>query len=198
VGKSVKNPSGYRSKGRTGMDKARQFAEHCREHEWEVKYSLDEERGVVYLFARRGDIETIEIWWSKEGKALPRPDLPVYTLGGERIKLLNVSAAAVRVASEPDVKRLQRAHRKTRKALGQPVAVTGSYDFSEHTDDEVEHELLGRHITWVNSLSGEFDSAQVAGRKTLKVTSENCKRQIHFTDESGFHAVYLDAIVSVK
>lgn len=152
----------------------------------------------MYLFARRDD-EIIEIWWSEGGKALP-DRLPIYTLGTEKIKLRNVSAAAVRVAGEPDLARLSRKSRQRRKKLGEhtePVVVKGSYDFSEHTDDDVEKTLLGTTITWVNSLSGELLTADVAGRKSIKVTSENCKRQIHFTDSRGFHAVYLDSIVSV-
>lgn len=202
MGRIVKNPSGYRSKGRNGVEKAQQFGLHCKEHDWSGKYTLDEATGIVYLFARRGEQETIEIWWSEAGKALP-DKLPVYTLVGERIKLRNVSAAAVRVASEPDVDRLRKATRKARRAAGEPVAVEGSYDFTDMTDDEIEHSLLGRTITWINSLSGQMDSAQVLGRKTLRVTrdggeeSKPVKAQVHFTDHSGFHAVYLDNIVSV-
>lgn len=201
----VKNPSGYRSKGRNGAEKAQQFGLHCKEHDWSGKYHLDEATGIVYLFARRGESETIEIWWSEKGKALP-DKLPVYTLAGERIKLRNVSAAAVKVASEPDTSRLTKATRKQRRQLGAdagPVVVQGSYDFSDMTDDEVEQALLGRRITWINSISGQADTAMVEGRKTLRVTRDSgddtkaVKAQVHFTDTSGFHAVYLDNIVSV-
>lgn len=195
MAKVVRNSSGYHSRGRDGVEKAQQFGAYCKEHGWSGDYKLED--GVVHLIARRGENEVIEIWWSEAGKALPRPDLPVYTLAGESVKLLNVSAAAVRVANEPEHTRLREAVRKRRKRAGGPVAPVNSTRFKDMPDDEIEHTLLGKRITWINSISGDVDSAEVLGRKTIKVY-RNGRDQVHFTDEAGFHAVYLDAIVSVR
>lgn len=194
----IKNPSGYQSKGRNGNEKAQRFGLYCKEHDWQGEYGPDDNlAGVVHLFARRGENETIDIWWSDSGKALPDM-LPIYTMAGERIKLRNVSAAAVRVANEPEPARLGKAVRKRRRALGgTPTSVEGSYDFKDMADDEIELALLGKAVIWINSISGEVESANVEGRKTIKVY-RNGRDQIHFTDSLGFHAVYLDAIVSVQ
>lgn len=192
----IKNASGYVSKGRTAGEKAANFGDWAKQHGWAG--SMNEEDDRLHLFARRGEAETIDIWWYTNG-SLDTDRLPIYTLAGERIKLRNVSHAAKIASEEPDATRLEKATRKRRKQTGEyaPVVVTGAYDFSDMHEDEIEQALLGRVISWQNSISGQIDSAQVAGKRTLKVTSENCKPQIHFTDADGFHAVYLDAIVSV-
>jgi hypothetical protein len=200
MSRTVKNPSGYVSRGRSATDKASNFGKYAREHGWTG--SFKEEDGMVHLFARRGEGETIDIWWYPNG-SLVLDKLPIYTLAGERIKLRNVSAAAKVAAEEPDTSRLRKAVRKQR-GRGDVIAVKGSYDFTGMPDDEIEASLLGRRIVWINSISGQPDTAMVEGRKTLRVTRDSgedmksVKAQVHFTDTSGFHAVYLDAIVSVK
>lgn len=192
----VRNPSGYVSHGSTAAEKADNFAQYAKGHGWSGKWSGNDEPLTVHLFCRRGESETIDIWWHPNG-TLMLDRLPVYTLAGERIKLRNVSAAALKVSSEPDPNRLRSAVRKQR-GRGDILALRGSYDFEGIPDDEIEQSLLGHRIAWLNSISGQIDQANVEGRKTIKVTRENCKPQIHFTDTEGFHAVYLDAIVSVK
>lgn len=194
----VKNPSGYTSKGRTPQDKAANFGQYLKPLGWLGKWSTDEETGVVHLFARRGEAETLDIWWQANGACI-QEQLPIYTLAGERIKLRNVSAAAKIAAAEPDTSRLRKAVRKKNRSIenGNPVVVPLTDRFEGMTDDEIEKALLGKTIAWVNSISGELDSAEVLGRKTIKVY-RNGRDQIHFTDYSGFHAVYLNAIVSVS
>ncbi|QHB37469.1 hypothetical protein SEA_LEOPARD_63 [Mycobacterium phage Leopard] len=211
----VKNPSGYRSKGRNGVEKAQQFGLYAKSHGWSGKYHLED--GIVYLFARRGESETIEIWWSEAGKALPE-QLPIYTLAGEKIKLRNVSAAAVRVANEPDMSRLRKATRKARRQLenAAPVpeeiddyiaSMTGTLPFDhESTDAEIKAALKGRTITWVNRRTGQLDSAIVSDNpKQFKVVRKN-KPYVDFVypvqrtnviETYGFRSVYLDSIVSV-
>lgn len=194
----------YQSRGRTGPEKAVNFGTYAKQYGWGGKWLMDEGTGVTHLHAYRGDNETIDIWWDAKGR-VTQEALPLYVIAGEKIKCRNVSAAADIVAKEPDMTRLQKATRKQRRASGGNVEVKATYDFEDMTDDEIEQALLGRTIGWVNTLSGEVDQAEVLGRKTIKVTRSSLgdeesevKPQVHFTDSSGFHAVYLHAIVSVS
>lgn len=194
----------YQARGRTGPEKAVNFGTYAKQFGWGGKWLFDEGTGETHLHAFRGDNECIDIWWQANG-AVIQTALPIHTLAGEKIKCRNVSAAAAIAAKEPDVTRLQKAHRKQRRAVGGKVEVKATYDFEDMTDDEIEQALLGRTIGWVNTLSGEVDQAEVLGRKTIKVTrsglgdeESEVKPQVHFTDGSGFHAVYLESIVSVS
>lgn len=210
----VKNPSGYRSSGRNAAEKAQQFALHAKAHGWSGKWTLDEESRILHLFARRGESETIEIWWHESGKACPDM-LPVYTLAGERIKLRNVSAAAVRVAGEPDVQRLKKATKRARRKLTaltgekpaeEVVPIKGQYDFSGMTDEDIFDALAGRTIAWVNSISGQMDAAVVSLSKKQFRVVRNGHDYVNFTQRAsrdgrfgdGFRSVYLDNIVSVS
>jgi hypothetical protein len=219
MARSVKNPSGYVSKGRGALEKARNFAEHCKDHGWTGKISEDEPH-VVHLFARRGEVETIDIWWHANG-SLMLDRLPIYTVAAERIKLKNVSAAAVRVSNDPDAARMAKAVRRQRRQLEGPngmepdgnideyiTAVCGSLPFDhESTDDEIKTVLLGRAITWVNRQSGQLDSAVISSNpKQFKVV-RNGHDYVDFVQAAatgfsqygdGFKAVYLDSIVSVS
>lgn len=196
----VKNPSGYRSKGRNGVEKAHCFGVYAKQHGWTGKYHLDENTGIVYLFARRGEHETIEIWWTREGKALPRPDLPVYTLGGERIKLLNVSAAAAIAAkSEDDAAERRAATKRVKpKAQRQQGDIIKTTKFVEMDDTELERLLYGRRLRWVNSISGEIEEAIVSGNKIKPKVIRNGHDRVDFLCDEGFRSAYLDQIVSVR
>ena len=216
----VKNPSGYVSHGRTAAEKADNFGKYAKSHGWQGKWSAKEEPHVVHLFCRRGESETIDIWWHANG-SLILDRLPVYTLAGEKIKLRNVSAAAKVVAAEPDMSRLRKATRKQRRQMNGdgPVKLSedeisdyiagmqGSLPFDhESTDEELKAVLKGRTVTWVNRFSGQLNSAVVSDNpKQFKVIREP-KPQVHFVypvqrrtmiDTFGFRAVYLDSIVSV-
>lgn len=202
----VRNPSGYVSKGRTAAEKADNFGKYAKANGWQGKWSSKEEPHVVHLFCRRGESETIDIWWHANG-SLILDRLPVYTLAGERIKLRNVSAAAKIVAGQPDTSRLRKAVRKQRKQLGVVetpeeaaellASVQGSLPFDhESTDAEIKAVLNNKSIMWINRISGQLNTATVGG-KQFKIVNSDCPRQIHFCDSFGYHAVYLDSIVSV-
>lgn len=205
--RTVKNPSGYVSHGRTAAEKATNFGVYAKQHGWKGKWSGEEEPHVVHLFCRRGENETIDIWWHENG-SLMLDRLPVYSLAGERIKLRNVSAAAKVVTEQPDTSRLRKAVRKQRRSLGVVdtpeeasellASVQGSLPFDhESTDAEIETVLFKKDITWINRISGQLHSAHVGGVKQFAVKNGDCPRQIQFIDDYGFHSVYLDSIVSV-
>lgn len=200
MAKNVRNPSGYHSSGRTLEDKANNFGKFVKQFGWAGKWTKDQETGDVSLFCRRGENETIEIVWFNGGGGIVH-----YTLAGERIKCHNVSAAAAIAQKEPDATRLRKAIRKRRKQFGHVTSdmveemlddAQCSLPFdSESTDDEIKVALNRRSITWINRQSGQVNSAIVGG-KLFKVV-RNGHDYISFVDDFGFHAVYLDSIVSV-
>lgn len=223
----IKNPSGYHSKGRTAREKASHFGAYAKEHGWTGKWSEDEDTGLLHLFARRGESETIDIWWIIENGAAHPDMLPIYTLAGEKIKCRNVSAIAVIAAKSADENRLKKAVRKQKRQWGiqesgekvtkeqiELLQTTLPFDH-ESTDQEVLDALYGRTITWVNRISGETDSATVGGNTKHCKVIRNGHDQISFVnpipqrvlaqfgkaqmdcDTYGFRAVYLDSIVSV-
>ena len=212
----IKNASGYVSHGRTAGEKAANFGEWAKQNGWSG--TMNEEDGRLHLFARRGEVETIDIWWFLNG-SLDTSRLPMYTLAGEPIKLRNVSAAAKVAASEPDTSRLRKAARKQRRQLDGATNVApedidsyiagmqGSLPFDhESTDEEIKVALKGRTISWINRRSGEVHSATVSDSpKHFKVV-RNGHDYIDFVypvprrtaiETYGFRAVYLDSIVSV-
>lgn len=194
----MKRDGAYVSRGRSGPDKAANFGSYVKPYGWDGKWSRDEETGVTHLFARRGENETINVWWQANG-AVIQEALPMYTIAGEKIKCRNVSHAATIASREPDVDRLAKATKKqTRNLTGdKKIELTATYDFTGMADDEIEKMLLGARIGWINRLSGSVEQAQVCGRKQIKVV-RNGHTQLHFIDGDGFHAVYLDSIVSVN
>lgn len=62
--------------------------------------------------------------------------------------------------------------------------------------------LMGRKITWLNSLSTELESERIEPHRNKGsrwyriVRTEDGRRYIEFTTDRGFRAVYLDAIIS--
>jgi len=225
--KVVHNPSGYHSSGRSAGEKARNFADHIKPHGWTGKWSTDNETGILHLFARRGEDETIDIWWTHGGKA--HPDMkPVFTVAGDRINLLNVSAAAAMAVKDPNENRMRKARAKRSRKIesrnnnghvtAEDIATLQcSLPFDhESTDEEILDALYGLEITWVNRISGEMDTAIVGGSR-----SKHCKivrnghDYINFvyqipqrvlanfgkaqmeSDTYGFRSVYLDSIVKV-
>lgn len=198
-------------RGRDALRKAEHFGKFAKAYGWSGKWSKDSDTGIVHLFCRRGENETIDIWWQANG-CIEAHMMPVYTLAGERIKCHNVSAAAKIAQNPPNHDRLKKAVRKRKRQTGieysDPaalVAVQGPLPFDHESDDaELEAVLHKRTITWVNSISGELDSAFVDADKQFQVIrkngSEACRGdQIGFCDPTagGYRAVYLNAIVSV-
>lgn len=201
MAKNVRNPSGYHSSGRTLEDKANNFGKFVKQFGWAGKWTKDQETGHVSLFCRRGENETIEICWHFGGGGTV-----YYNLAGERIKCRNVSAAASLAQKEPDTSRLRRAIRKRRRQLGHVTTdmvedMLGEAQCSlpfdhESTDAEIKVALFNRSITWINRQSGQVSSAIVKGRM-FKVVRQTGRAYVDFVDDYGFHAVYLDSIVSV-
>jgi hypothetical protein len=190
----------YKSpRGRDAGRKAQNFADYAKQYGWTSKWS--ESNGVTHLFCRRGESETIDVWWQDNGCVMPGME-PIYTLAGERIKLRNLSAAAKVAEKRPDPERLKRATKK-RKGIEYAGAIDGlrtSLPFDDESDDdEIEAVLHNRLITWMNRLSGQLYSARVNADKKFRVIRKDLASldQIEFTDEEGFHAVYLHSIVSV-
>lgn len=198
----------YKSpRGRDGAKKAITFGSYAHQFGWSGKWTSED--GVTHLFCRRGENETLDVWWMENGCVMPGHE-PIYHLAGERIKLRNVSAAAKIVTATPDPDRLKKASRKRRKQTGidgyHPdnadeliMGLQGSLPFdSESDDEEIEAVLHGRTITWVNRMSGETDSAFVNADKQFQV-KRNGHDYITFCDaaRSGFRSVYLDSIISV-
>ncbi len=187
--KNVVNPSGYHSSGRTLAEKATNFGAYVKPYGWAGSWKTAE-NGNVLLTANRGENEFIEIEWFKGGGGTVW-----YTLAGERIKCHNVSGAALIAQNEPDPNRLKRAVR-SRKRSGNTDLIKSEYDFDGLTDREIKDALYKKRITWVNSMSGEPYTAMMTGRRHFKVV-RNGHDYVEFTDDYGFHAVYLDRIVSV-
>lgn len=196
--------------GKDVTKKVGNFINYAKQFGWTGKWSTNEETGVTSLFARRGESETIEIWWQSNGCVMPG-DEPIYTLAGERIRMRNVSAAAKIAASKPDPDRIGKAARRRNKGRGGfvPAADTedqiselrGSLPFdSESDDDELEAVLHRRTVVWINRFTGQADSAFVNADKQFDVVRmDNDRDQIHFCDSAhgGYRAVYLNSIVSV-
>lgn len=194
------NKSGYTSAGKTALDKAQKFADQVKPHGWECKISQID--STTTLFGRRNDSEILEIWW--HGNTITVA--PKYTLAGEPIKLRNVSAAISIATKAADTSRLGKAaRRRTRRVasaettddaptLPDAQAFTVALGLAEADDAGVRALLDGRSIEWLNSQSGNIESARVA--KLNKIV-RNGHDYVEFVDERGFHAVYIDKIVSV-
>ena len=198
----IRNPSGYHSQGGNAAGKAAYFAEFIKTHGGGGSWSTED--GMLHLVANRGDNETIEIWWEETGKFIEA----IYTLASETVGCHNVSAAAAIAAKAPSTERLRNAARTKRKEMGVIdkaqdaseliASAQGTLPFDhESTDKELKAVLFNRSITWVNRLSGALYSAVVGG-KMFRVVNGDVPRQISFCDSYGYHAVYLDSIVSVE
>lgn len=200
----IKNPSGFHSRGKSAEEKARHFGEHVHEYGWAGKWSQDEDTGILHLFARRDENETIDVWWLPTGAAHPDM-LPIYTLAGEKIKCRNVSAIAHLAMKTPDENRLRKAVQKqTRRRTVKPEV---ELNIKEQTDDEIAEQLLGKTITWVNTISGKVDIAMIGDNPRQLRVIRNGHDYIDFVqrprgkDErfgDGYRSVYLDSIVKVK
>lgn len=191
------------SRGKTGPDKAVNFGLYLKQCGWNGDWSIDETTGITHLVAYRGDNEKIEAWWGATGAQLENCQ-PTYTLAGRTIKTKNVSGAAAIACEEPDKNRMKTAVRERKRATveGEAPAATRTDKYVQMADDALEKMMFGRPIAWVNGISGELQTAEVGGKKTFRIirkieSDTNARDQIHFVDSYGFHAVYLDAIVSV-
>lgn len=176
---------------------------------------------MVHVFARRGEDETIDIYWQPGAGAITAANPPMYRLAGQETKLQNVSACVAIATKEPDMSRLTKGIRKQARrtsrrniALGSPVrdGDTSALPTTEATrniarrsiapglyspeDSVVAATVRGRRLEWINSLSGMVETSRVT--KVEKIM-RNGRDQVSFIDkELGcFRAVYIDAIVGV-
>ena len=114
---------------------------------------------------------------------------------GDKITTPSHKGAVVKVLlGRPDLTKLD----------GKKVAEFKSLSFSpeESPAKEILAELLGKKITWLNSISTELESETIEphrnkGSRYYRIirTIDN-RRYVEFTTNHGFRAVYLDAIVS--
>lgn len=189
----IKNKSGFHSSGKNAKEKAAQFGAHAKEHGWTGEWAESND-GSVTLTAYRGDSEMLQLIWSVENKYVAG----THTVAGHTLSVHNPSAASVLVRDEPSKERLHTAVRRQRM-LGTPIAdfVVSPKRYADVADDELEKMLPGRRITWINGISKELHTTVVGDKKMLKVIRNGEKSQVHFTDQFGYRAVYLDAIVSI-
>lgn len=84
------------------------------------------------------------------------------------------------------------------------MSLRGSVPFdSESSDEEIEAVLHKRAITWVNTISGQVDSARIDVDKQFKIVRKNGNEKIKadfitFCSAEGYRAVYLKSIVAVS
>ena len=189
------------TRGHTGQDKAVNFGLYLKSYGWSGSWTTDDKAGTVQLGAKRGNNEAIEIQWKMSGTFLKG----TYVLAGEKFRMHNVAAAAAVASEAPNEDRLKKSVRRQRKKIdhtnpdvvGDMVAVAQcSLPFDgESSDAEIKAVLFNKSITWVNRQTGQINTAIVGG-KNFKVV-RNGRDYIDFVDGFGFHAVYLDSIVSV-
>lgn len=206
MAKTVKNPSGYHSSGKTIQEKANNFGMFVKEHDWSGGYETLQ-NGDVKLTTKRGENEAIEITWFKAGGGVVN-----YTLAGETVKCRNVSAAALIAQKQPDHSKLRKAVRRKRANIeldeGSPIvqdvitSMQGALPFDRESNPaELKIVLKNKQIAWINRLSGQIHTAVVGVNKQFKVNEE--KRYITFVEVVPrgfvpcFRSVYLDSIVSV-
>lgn len=196
-------------RGRNGLSKANTFASFAQEHGWTTKVSTPHE-DEVKLFARRGDAEALNFYWINgcwSGESF-------YALAGERIKCHNLSAASTIVQGKPDPERMKKARRKLKLQAGVESAagpiseadiakLRSSLPFDEHSsDEEIEAVLHRKRVTWISTLSGLIDSAQVNADNQFQIVRKNGNDKIKadyisFSTARGYRAVYLHSILAV-
>lgn len=211
----IKNPSGYHSYGKNPKEKVHNFACFIKDFGWTGKWKEDEDSNILTLNAARGDNERIDIewpatqWW---------PDV-WYTFAGNTVKCRNISHAAKLAQDKPDASIMKRAaHRRKPRisstngsgpAIGivgddLPGALATTLPFDKESTAGEVAAALKKHrnptIIWVNRISGKVNSAMMrTGRRHNKVmTNKEGKVIVQFTDETGFHAVYVESIVGLS
>ena len=193
----VRNPSGYHSKGVTYKDKANNFGIFIKDFGWKGSWTEDSDTGDVTLIAKR-DNERIEVYWNTP---LPWPET-YYTLGNNRIKVRNLSAAAKLAQETPDAARAKRGFRRRVNGIALPLAsgpATPLLDYLEDApEDDIASALVGDSITWLSSLGGEAQTDRILPKQFKVTANKEGRTIIHFCGDFGFHSVYLDAIVNVS
>jgi hypothetical protein len=211
----IRNPSGYHSSGVTHKDKVNNFARFIKDFGWTGQWKEDPDSDILTLTATRGDNERIDIEW---------PDIHSspgvwYTFAGNTIKCHNISQAAKLAQELPDAERMKRAAYRSKPRISSlngsgpaigivgddlPGALATSLPFDKESTANEVAAALKKHrnptIIWVNRISGKVNSAMMrTGKRHNKVTTnKEGKVIIQFTDETGFHAVYVESIVGLS
>lgn len=189
--------SGYHSKGATHKDKANNFGKFIKEFGWTGSWKEDQATGDVTLIAKR-DNETIEVYWNIP---VPWPEV-FYSLGGNRIKCRNVSAAAKLAQATPDAERAKRGFRRRPNGIAptlsqEPAKALLDY-LEDASEDDIASALIGDTITWVSNLGGDPQTDRILPRQFKVTANKQGRTIIHFCGDYGFHSVYLDAIVNIS
>lgn len=158
----------------------------CTEHGWDMYEDWFGDNYRVKAWRNDGEERLYLIWRDRYFSA----EESYYELVEVRKKRVSNQAEAIRwVKDTPDY-----THSKE--------IVRDVFDWSDHTDEEVEKSLAGRKITWQNSYTGEHETAVLPRRgywTSVQRSSVN-RRFITFADAAGtgFRSVGLDAITRIK
>jgi hypothetical protein len=222
------NPSGYHSYGRTKQEKLINFGLFIKDFGWTGEWRQDEETEMLFLKATRGDSERIDIEYpANQGWPDVYYTFAGNTIKCRNVSHAAKFAQATPDPEKMrrSSRRLSRARRRA-SALGNSGAVgTGAQGTGEPDDggaDDLVSVLgttlpfdkesgiedvilaLKQHrnptIVWVNRISGRVESAMMrTGKRHNKVCmNKEGKVIIEFTDERGFHAVYVERIVAIS
>lgn len=151
---------------------------------------------VSLVIAHRGD-ERIEIEW-ENGAQITAPTY--WRPDGTTGKLRNASAARKQMAeAAPTDEQLAVRRQRAQRVIGvkaERVRRPMKLDLLAATEDEVIEHLKGRKICWLNSISGQEESAHVGGKTRLREDSSG--QSITFITSTGFRTVRLSSITEVR
>jgi hypothetical protein len=186
------------------VSKAQQLAIAAEEAGWEVERSVEGTHKT--LIARRGE-EELEAHWENDKSCVP---LGWHTVGGHKAKFQHVTVALKIIGTDPDVAAANAAtvsqSRKAPRAVTHRSLAQGvPFNVATATDEEVLAALVGREITWRNTLSGDITETAVvpeAGTKTRldqDDLDDLATRQLTFCDAAGggYSTLRLSQLTSV-
>lgn len=162
------------------------------EHDWDVK-DLGQS-----LELTRDDEFLVCAWDGNRWDG----SLSNWTFDGRSIRMASHSDALRRIAGHPeDVPGAE----ERKKPVRQPTMRNVPFDIDGAYDHEIVEAVAGRRLVWLNSMTGEEESANVppSGRQTRVHVSSTGRRILTFCDyagnaSTGYRSVALDALVAVK
>jgi hypothetical protein len=222
------NPSGYHSFGRTHKEKVYNFAVFIKEFGWTGEWHEDEETEMVFLKATRGDSERIDIeypvnqgwpdvYYTFAGNTIKcrnvsmaakfaqaTPDTDKMRRNSRRLSKRRTPASGLGRSGRAGIAAPASAEPERNASEDIVAALATSLPFDKESTVEEVILALKQHrnptIIWVNKISGDVNSAMMrTGKRHNKVTTnKEGKVIIQFTDERGFHAVYVESIVGLS
>lgn len=176
---------GLRDSLETKVDVAVAWAE---EHNWDVKdlgQSLELSRGDEFL---------VMAWDGNRWDST----MSAWTFDGRTTRMPSMSDALRRIAGHPEDAAEPEARKKPER---RPTMRSVPFAL-----DDLEVEILaavaGRKLVWLNSLTGEEETASVMerGKQTKLSESSSGRRILTFCDSggTGYRSVALDALIAVK